>query len=133
MSRAAVQLQRKADGDWRPVGVWLGTRTNLQSRFLPGMGLDDFARRVHQHSRPPLVAPDVRGTWEDWIEWALEGLSNGHDLHIVGVEPELTVDELYARDVLGLPRDQWKAHVAKGIPNLSAVPVDELGGPSARA
>lgn len=136
MSRAAVHLERNGRGGWDRVGVWLGTTTTLQSRFLPGRDMEEYVRSIHEQARPPLVdtpSGERRGTWEDWVDWALDGLSNGHTTMVVGVPPELTVDELYAREVLGLPKGKRHGYALKGVPNVSAVPIDDLGGPAARA
>ena len=70
---------------------------------------------------------------EDWIEYALDALSNGHDLDMVEVTPELTVDLTYARDVLKLDEEARRAWKPTGIANVSTVPVGDLSGPEARA
>lgn len=132
MSRAAVQFQRNASGGWDPAGVWLGTVTSLQSRFLPDADLGDFARRIHETARPPTL-DSGQGSWEDWIEYALSALSNGHDLHIVEVPPELTVDLLYAREVLRLDAAAMKSYGPAGIPNVSTRELPDLIGPTGRA
>jgi hypothetical protein len=43
---------------------------------------------------------DTTGTWEDWVGWAANAFSNGHDSWAIEVEPELTLDALYEREVL---------------------------------
>jgi len=45
------------------------------------------------------------------IEYALDALSNGHDLMVTEVEPETTLDKTYAKWVLELDGDaisRWK-------------------------
>ena len=121
-SRAAVQFLRQPDGGWLPVGVWLGTITTLQSRFLPDAGMDDFARRIHEYARPPRLDNGTIGSFCDWIGWALDGLSNGHDLFVVGVQPEMTVDDLYAREVLKMSPTQAKRQGRlKGVPSVTTL------------
>lgn len=133
MSKAAVQYRRDQHGKWQPVGVWFATPKALQSRFVPGY-LDAWVRGIHQDAAPPMLDDErTRGTWEDWIWYALDALSNGHDLHIAEVEPELTVDETYAKYVLGLNKAQRRRYQPKTIPNVTTVPVDELTNPEARA
>lgn len=128
MARAAIQWRRRGDGNWGAVGVWLGTRTSLMSRFLPDAQLQDFVRRNHVHARPPTGSGGVRGTWEDWIEYALDALSNGHDLMVSEVEPEPTVDRLYAREVLGLAGAALDGVRLAGPVGCSVVEVTERVG-----
>lgn len=109
MARAAVWLNRIGP-EWRKVGVFLATPRLLTGRALPGDAdrqrwfesiLDGATRPDREPYRPE------RGTWEDWIEIALDAFSNGHDSMMVEVEPELSVDMLYDREVLGIaPRLQ---------------------------
>lgn len=105
MARALAWQHRQGDGSWKPVGVFLGTRHRLDGKVLPGDGdrAKWFASIIDDAQRPQLVpyAP-TRGTWEDWIGWALSAHSNGHDAMMVEVEPELTVQQLYEREVLGI-------------------------------
>ena len=133
MARAAIQWLRQSDGDWKAVGVWLGTKTTLQSRFDPAAGLQDFVQRIHEGATPPSTPGGPPGTWEDWIGRALDGLSNGHDLMVSEVDPEVTVDELYAREVLELPPAQRAGFKLAGIPNLTSLPVPDLTGRMGRA
>lgn len=91
--------------DWRKVGVFLATPRMLLGRALPGDA--DRARWFESildgASRPDREAySPEHGSWEDWIEVALDGFSNGHDSMMVEVEPELTVDMLYEREVLAI-------------------------------
>jgi hypothetical protein len=133
MARAAVQFLRGGDGEWRAAGVWLATRASLQSRFDPAAGLGDFVKRTHDFARPPSTEPGgPPGTWEDWVEYALDALSNGHDLAVVETEPEPTVDELYAREVLKLPRARVRGFALKGVPNVTTIELPDLAGRPAR-
>jgi hypothetical protein len=107
MARALVYHERQGV-DWRAVGVFLGTTRRLDSKMLPGDARRDaWAASLPVNTKPPFVdgiglSPE-RGTWEDWIGWALGALSNGHDTWMTEVEPEPTVDALYRREVLGAP------------------------------
>ena len=104
MSRALVQWRRGPDGEFYAVGVWLCTRTAIQSRHIPGNArVDDFFRRTHEYARPPQMEPDQpRATsWEDWADWAKDALSNGTSMMCTEVEPAPSVDVLYSREVLG--------------------------------
>lgn len=133
----AVQLKREG-ADFTPVGVWFATPQMLQSRFLPGKNMERWARAIHESARPPLLDDEqTLGTWEDWVEYALDALSNGHDLWVIEVEPEATLDLSYARYVLELTGDALKAWKPKSVPNVSTLAAGELRGarlsPEARA
>jgi hypothetical protein len=134
MARAAVQYRMTDSGEWQAVGVWLATPAMLQSRVLPGVGMDRWFADVHEGARPPYLdeKPNQRGTWEDWIGWALGGLSNGQTMEVGEVPPEVSVDVLYARWVLHLPDAEVAKYRPTGIPNVSVVPVESLL-PGARA
>lgn len=111
MSRACVRFARQPDGSWKPVTVFLGSRLQLQGKTLPG----DAARQqwladILAGAKPPLLADGQpeRGTFEDWIGWAVGdekrgwpgALGNGHDTWVAEVKPEITVGQLYDREVL---------------------------------
>lgn len=136
MARGAVQSLRQSDRSWKAVGVWHGTPVALAARFLPGV-LVPFVTTVLEQARPPI--PDgkrVRGTWEDWIGYALDALSNGQDLWIEEVPPdqmEPTADLLFARHVLGLTGAALKAYQPQGITSMTTGPLPDLEGRSARA
>lgn len=129
MSRLAIIHERTPGGEWAPVGVVLGTRQRLDYRFLPDQsGWIGWAENAMVNSAPPYkdgtgLSP-ARGTWEDWVVWAVGAFSNGHDAWLTLVEtPEPTVEANYEKYVLG----------AK--PNLSPPPlrpaadeIPELGG-----
>lgn len=83
--------------------VWLATRDRIEAKELPG-----DARRTNwknailrDASRPRRDGmSEERGTWEDWIDWALNALANGHTSWAVEVVPELTIKALYEREIL---------------------------------
>lgn len=105
MSRALVWQNRTSTGGWRSVGVFLATPRRLDGRALPGdtERARWFETIINDAQRPALEPYNPqRGTWEDWIEWALSALSNGHDSMMTEVEPEPTADMLYQREVLGI-------------------------------
>jgi hypothetical protein len=129
MSRAAIQWKRAADGDWDPVGVWFATSKGLQSRVLPGQGYDGFFKRIHQTARPPVLDDGTYGTWEDFIEYALDALSNGHDMMVSEVKPLLTLDQTYAHYVLGLTGKALSRWKPSTIPNVTTIPTSQLRGP----
>ena len=103
MARAMVQEERNDKGDFAPTGVWLATSKRLQARMLPGSASRD---RYMQYvladvSRPTINFTNVKGTWEDWIEWAAWSLSGMYVHRMTEVAPAVTLDRLYAREVLG--------------------------------
>jgi len=112
MSRVAIQWKRQEDGDFKAIGVWFATTKSLQSRVLPGQRMDAWFSTIHQMASPPLIENGTMpGDWTDFIEYALDALSNGHDLMVSEVEPESTLDLTYAKWVLGLEGDalgRWK-------------------------
>jgi hypothetical protein len=126
MSRVAILWLRNADQDWDPVGVWYATKCSLQSRVLPGRDMEGFFRRIHDTARPPCLDDgETPGTWEDFIGYALDTLSNGHDLMVSEVEPEGTLDATYAKWVLGLTGDapsRWQPTIPSTI---TLVPMDD--------
>lgn len=105
MARAIVWHHRQGDGSWKPVGVFLGTRHRLDGRVLPGDSDRSkwFESILGDAQRPQREPYDpTRGTWEDWIGWALSNHTNGHDSMMVEVEPETTAEATYQRYVLGM-------------------------------
>ena len=103
MARAMVQEDRDDKGDFRPVGVWLATSKRIQARMLPGSASRDIYMQyvLDDASRPTINFTNVKGTWEDWIEWATWSLSDMQFHRMTEVQPEVTLDRLYAREVLG--------------------------------
>lgn len=129
MARVAIQWKRQNDGDWKPIGVWFGTHKALQSRVLPGQRMDAWFSTIHQLASPPLIENGTMpGTWEDFIDYALDALSNGHDLMVSEVPAELTLDRTYAKWVLGLEGSALDKYSPATIPNVSTIPASELEG-----
>ncbi len=127
MSRVAIQWKRQPDGDFKAIGVWFGTKVSLQSRVLPGVGMEGFFSSIHSMASPPLINNGTeQGTWEDFIEYALDALSNGHDLMVTEVEPESTLDLTYGKWVLeleGAMLSRWKPTT---MPTVTITPVLDL-------
>jgi hypothetical protein len=127
MSRVAIQWKRQEDGDFKAIGVWFATKVSLQSRVLPGQRMDAWFSTIHQMASPPLIENGtVRGTWEDFIEYALDALSNGHDLMVSEVEPESTLDLTYAKWVLGLEGDALSRWKPRTIATTTVMPMLDL-------
>ena len=67
----------------------------LQGMCLPG-NADRDARlaRILTDSLPPRIndQTEERGTYEDWIDWGVYNLANGHTTWATEVKPEITVD-----------------------------------------
>ena len=103
MARALVTFERTGDGGWRPAAVWLASKDRLEAKALPGDSRRENWKnallRDAQRPRPNNMSEE-RGTWEDWIDWALNALANGHDSWAIEVEPELTLKALYEREIL---------------------------------
>lgn len=109
MARAMLLFERQADASWLPTAVILATPKRLQGKALPG-NPDRDARmsRILSDALPPRINDntDERGSFEDWIDWGVWNLDNGHTTWASEVKPTLTVDELYQREVLdGIPAD----------------------------
>lgn len=103
MPRALVSFERRPDGGWRPTTVWLATARKVEAKALPGDARrQNWMNAILRDAVVPRTDPfaEETGTWEDWIEWAKNALANGHDTWAVEVEPELTVDALYQREIL---------------------------------
>lgn len=102
MPKAAL-LRVNRGGEWLPRAVFLGTRKGLQARALPGdPDLDAFLRTVLQGAQKPARPDGTPGTWEDWCESAVYDLTNWYDRVCVSVDPEITLKQLYQREVLGI-------------------------------
>jgi hypothetical protein len=97
------QEERDDAGNWIPVGVWLATAKRLQARMLPGSASRDaFMKYVlADASRPTAPFSTTKLGWPDWIEWAVWSLYDGHIRRMFEVPPTVTLDQLYAREVLG--------------------------------
>lgn len=105
MSKALVQMERNSAGVFVPVGVWQATPKRLSGRMLPGsVGRDNFYAMVMNDATRPTLGPytTARGTWEDWIDWASWSLYDGQTRQMIEVTPEVTIDQLYDREVLGI-------------------------------
>ena len=107
MARAMVLFERRRDGSWMPGSVILATPKRLRGKCLPGSP-DREARlaSILQNALPPRINDftDERGTFEDWIDWAVYNLANGHTTWTAEVEPTRMVDELFQREVVNVVR-----------------------------
>lgn len=73
--------------------------------MLPGdVGRDNFMAMVLSDAHRPTLGPYTAklGSWEDWIEWAAWSLYDGQVRQMLEVPPEVTIDQLYDREVLGI-------------------------------
>lgn len=102
MARALVYLERQADTGFKPTAVFLGTPARVDAKALPGDSRRDawVAAQLEQRSLP-VMNDGTDGTWEDWIGKAVDMFANGHDSWAIEVTPEVTVERLYTREVLG--------------------------------
>lgn len=99
----ALVVEVNQGGSWVKRAVILASRKGVQARPLPGdRDLSAFLRTALKLAVRPSRPDGTPGSWEDWIGWALEALSNGHDHWLVEVKPELTLKRLYQREVLGM-------------------------------
>jgi len=102
MSRAMVCFERQPDASWKPVAVFLATADRLEGQTLPGdPDREAWLQHLLLHAVPPRT-PDgsARGTWEDWIGWALDRFANGHTTWTAETVPTETVEGLYQREVV---------------------------------
>jgi len=105
MARAMLVHERTPAGGWKPTGVFVGTVNRLDYRMLPGNAARDrWAAELAANSVPPyrdgVGISGERGTWEDWIGWAIGAYSNGHDRWCTEVEPRITAEATYQLWVL---------------------------------
>ena len=134
MARAMVQEDRDDTGEFRPVGVWLATEAGVEARMLPGSASRDRYRQyvLDDVRRPTINFTNVKGTWEDWIEWATWSLSDMQFHRMTEVAPAVTLDRLYAREVLGetVPGPAFDQQFAPTteVPVLGGYKVRELHG-----
>jgi hypothetical protein len=107
VARAMVLFERRRDGSWMPDSVILATPKRLRGKCLPGSP-DREARlaMLLRDARPPRLNDftEERGTYLNWVDWALNALANGHTTWTAEVEPTRTVDELFQREVLNVVR-----------------------------
>ncbi len=104
-ARAMVIFDRQGGGSWLPTTVILATPDRLQGRCLPGdENRDGRLALLLDHAIPPQVdvGSATRGTYEDWIGWAVNHLANGHTTWTAEVAPALTIDDLFEREMLGV-------------------------------
>lgn len=125
MARALL-VHERAGSDWRPVAVLYGTPKRLDARVLPGNGARQaWVDGLLANAKPPFkdgVGISLeRGTYEDWIGWALRSLGNGHDTWVTEVEADVTVEATYGTFVLGAdtPLTNPKAATTDEVPQLS--------------
>jgi hypothetical protein len=101
MARATLLFERQADASLFPTTVILATPKRLQGKCLPGNpNRDARLTSIIQNAVPPRinVQTEERGSYEDWIDWALNALANGHTTWATEVVPTATVDMLYQRE-----------------------------------
>ena len=103
MPRAMLLFERQADASWLPTTVILATPKRLQAKCLPGSP-DRNARlaRILTDALPPRLNEhtEERGTFLNWVDWAINALANGHTTWATEVVPEVTVDVLFQREVV---------------------------------
>src|SRR5664280_779903 len=107
MARATLLFERQADASLFPTTVILATPKRLQGKCLPGNpNRDARLTSIIQNAVPPRinVQTEERGTYEDWIDWGVYNLANGHTTWTAEVLPTATVDELYQREVGNVDR-----------------------------
>ena len=127
MARALVTYERTPDGGFKPTIVWLATRNLIEAKELPGDARrTNYKNAILKDAQRPRRDPfsQERGTWEDWIDWAMNALGNGHTTWAIEVEPELTVKALYEREILNVEPTPMSP------PNLRPATVipEDLGG-----
>ena len=102
MPRAMLLFERQADASWLPTTVIIATPKRLQGKCLPGSpDRDARLASILQNALPPRINDftEERGTFEDWITWGVYNLATGHHTWTTEVLPEITVDELFQREV----------------------------------
>ena len=83
MTRVAVVHERQADGAWKAVGVLGSKPDGVDGQFLPDEpGWNGWLENLPQVAIPPYRDgrgfDPARGTWDDWIAWAVDHLTKGH-------------------------------------------------------
>ena len=101
MARAMLLVERQADASWLPTTVILTTPKGLQGKALPGDPNRDarLAMLLSDALPPRKPHSEERGTFEDWIDWAVNALANGHTTWATEVVPTVTVEALYQREL----------------------------------
>jgi hypothetical protein len=104
MARAMVVQERQPDGSFRNGIVFQATPTKLDFRALAGDERRPAWCRavIEQATRPNREVDGGPGTWEDWIDWAAYAFSNGYTMWCQMVEPGLTIEETFNREVLNV-------------------------------
>ena len=90
-----------------PTTVILATPKRLRGRCLPGSpDRDARLAMLLGDAIPPRINDftEDRGTFLDWVDWALNALANGHTSWATEVKATVTVDELFHREVLDVVR-----------------------------
>lgn len=129
-----VVHERGDAGEWKPVGVFLATSKRLQARMLPGSASRDaFMKTVLADSvRPHEPFSTAKGTWEDWIEYAVWSLTDGMVHFMTEVQPAVNLERTYAREVLGEtvpgPLNDLKHTPTTEAPALGGYKARELRG-----
>jgi hypothetical protein len=103
VARAMLLFERQADASWLPTTVILATPKRLHGRALPGdPNRDARLTSILTNALPPRIndLTEERGTFEDWIGWAINHLANGHTTWTGECTPAFTIDELYEREVV---------------------------------
>jgi hypothetical protein len=125
MARAMLLFERQADSSWLPTTVILATPKRLQGKCLPGSpDRDARLAMLIRDAGPPRIndQTEERGTFDDWIGWAVNALANGHTTWVTEVVPSAPVEALYEREVLGAVRADVVAGSGTGqiTPRMSA-------------
>jgi hypothetical protein len=95
-------FERQSDASWLPTTVVLATPKGLQGKCLPGdPNRDARLASILTNALPPRINDDTeeRGTFEDWIDWGVYNLANGHTTWSTEAKPTATVEALYEREV----------------------------------
>jgi hypothetical protein len=68
-------------------------------------------------ARPPRINDfaEERGTFLDWVDWAVNALANGHTTWATEVVPTATVEALYEREVGHVATNEIDHRVGRGI------------------
>ena len=81
MVRAMLLFERQSDASWLPSTVILSTPKRLQGKAVPGYpNRDARLASIIQNALPPSIDDDTeeRGDYEDWIDWGVHNLVDGH-------------------------------------------------------
>ena len=127
MTKVAVVHERQGDGSWKAVGV-LGSKTDgVDGQFLPdepgwNRWLENLPRVANPPYRDGLGFDPARGTWDDWIAWVVDRLTNGHTTWLtLIVEPEPTLVANFERYVLDRNGRAGVSAIGPGARNEEAI------------